>query len=152
MGYRLPPNEWPACIKGHREVKGVYVGGCVIGHDKRFYRTDGNKRIALAHAHTKGKHRGWICVPYKTRLRAKFLMLHELAHLKERKHHHEKKWRKAVKKLGGTLKPYKLPGSTLRAKDHRTFLEKLFDFILDVKISTMSKVRQEVQVSEKKTL
>lgn len=140
MGYILPSNEWPECLKDRKEVVGVFVGGCIIGHDKRFYRSNDNKRIALAHAHIKGKHRGWICVPYKSRLRSRYLMLHELAHLIVRKGH-KNKWRRTLKKLGGTLKPYKLSGSTIRSKDHRNFYEKLLDWLSDEKISSVSKMR-----------
>lgn len=117
MGYRLTPDEWPACLRGQSKVKGVYVGGCIIGHDKRFYRTEDNQRVALAHAHTKGKHKGFICIPYKSRLRDKRLMLHELAHIMAGGGH-SFKWKHILLSLGGSLEGRKLVGSTLRTKNH----------------------------------
>lgn len=128
MGYELHLNDWPPYLRGFKRLKGIYVGGCIIGHDARFYRTEDNKKIAFAHAHTKGKHYGWICVPYRTRLRSKYLMLHELAHILCPKKGHKRKWRKTLKRLGGTLKPYKLVGSTLKTKDHRSLGNKLYDW------------------------
>jgi|ERR1700722_3631092 len=129
MGYKLSHAAWPACLKDRSEVSGVYVGGCIIGHDARFWRTEDNKHVALAHSHIKGKHTGWICVPYKTRLRSKELMLHELAHLIVGRKGHGKMWRKTVKEVGGTLKSYQLVGSTLSAKCRLNFIQKLLDLL-----------------------
>lgn len=134
MGYVLPTNKYPLCLRGYKEITGIYVGGCIRGRDSRFYRSEDNKRIALAHSHPRGKYRGWLCVPFKTRLRTRNLMLHELAHIlcgaAGIKRGHNRHWRWTMCKLGGVLYPYELVGSTLSSKDHRRFIDKILDGLL----------------------
>lgn len=134
MGYILPPDEYPVCLAPYKGIIRVYVGGCVRGpaRAKRFYRSEDNKHIAFAHTHCKAYGRSWLCVPYKSRLRSKELMLHELAHvLSKREGHargHHKHWRSIVRELGGELAPYKV-SRTLTSKDHRPFLERILDLL-----------------------
>jgi hypothetical protein len=108
----------------------------VRGRDARFYRTDDNKHIALAHSHPRGRYKGWICVPYETRLRTKNLMLHELAHIicgsLGIKRGHRKEWRAIVRTLGGTDGSYKLVGSFIKSRDHRKLADRLWDWIMDL--------------------
>jgi len=134
MGYVLQPEEYPACLMGHNELRCIFVGGCIKGNDARFSRKTTNRPIALAHCHRSGKHVGTICVPYRSRLRSRELMLHELAHIicaanGIRKGHH-KHWRRIVRELGGTCASYRLVGSTIRSKDHRSLLECIWNALV----------------------
>src|ERR1700722_11534834 len=134
--YSLPRNEWPAYLRSYQQLAGICVGGCIRDRDARFYRSKDNKRIALAHCHPRGKYAGWICVPYETRLRTRNLMLHELAHIicgsLGIKRGHKKEWRTIVKAIGGTAGSYKIVGSTLKSRDHREFVEKIWDWIAEL--------------------
>lgn len=101
---RLSRHAWPTVLLNSPRiavVRGVFVGGCVA-------RGDGSSFHAMAHAHSDGDHRGWICVRAAKRLADDMLMLHELAHLSSGDGHTDR-WRREVLALGGTLDA--VPGS-----------------------------------------
>ena len=100
QGYHLPPNDWPQYLRSFDCLMGIYVGGCFVGNN---IETD-----TLAHAHP---HSGWICLPCKTRLRTRNLMLHEVAHLMSEHPRHNKGWRNNLRKIGGTTKQVPISGS-----------------------------------------
>jgi len=81
----------------HPELRGVFVGGCVA-------RGVGSKFRAVAHAHTTGVHRGWICFRSRLWLHVRALWLHELAHIVTRSGH-TPRWRLFLIQIGGTLDP-----------------------------------------------
>lgn len=91
----IQPANYPDCLKGHPELQGVFVGGCVA-------RGEGSRFRHKAHAHNSGEHKGWICILSARRLECKELLLHELAHLISGCGHTDK-WRKVLLELGGTL-------------------------------------------------
>lgn len=91
----IPPEQWPECLRGHPELKGVFVGGCVD-------RGVGSSFRAKAHAHTRGGNVGWICIRGWRRLAQKSLLIHELAHIKTSSGHTDK-WRKMLRALGGKV-------------------------------------------------
>lgn len=82
-------------LSQHEEVKGVFVGGCVI-------RGEGSRFRAKAHSHTVGDYAGWICYLSSKWLHVRELALHELAHIATG-HGHTDTWRAALIKLGGTV-------------------------------------------------
>lgn len=71
----------------------VMVGSCVDG--RRSFR-------ATAHAHTRGRYRGWICVRSHRALLDAQCMIHEAAHIRTGQGHTDV-WRREVLTLGGTL-------------------------------------------------
>jgi hypothetical protein len=81
--------ETPECV-------GVHVGGCV---------SDGRRFRSMAHAHTRGEHRGWICVLAARRLSDPIIAAHELAHLTSGTDGHTDAWRAECVRLGGSLDP-----------------------------------------------
>jgi len=88
-------------FKKYKEVKGVFVGGCVD-------RGDGSRFRRMAHAHTHNPNIGWICVLSPKRLYnsnngASQLMLHELAHILTLQGHTDK-WREQAHQLGYRLR------------------------------------------------
>lgn len=96
-------SEFPKCIRQFKEVKGIYVGGCIDG-------LEAPKGTAHAHC-VAGHHRtGWICLSYKYQLKEKLTLLHEVAHLiADKSVHapdHGKKWRDIVESINGTYKSY----------------------------------------------
>lgn len=77
------------------QVIGVFAGGCVE-------RGEGSRFHHKAHAHTRGEHKGWICVLSPKRLGERLLMLHEAAHILTGGGHDDK-WRAKLLEIGGTL-------------------------------------------------
>ena len=97
----LTPDQYPDSLKPHAaHIKGIFVCGCIS-------RGEGSRFRAKAHAHTTGKHKGWLCVLSAKRLPEPMLMLHEVAHLISEEGH-TAKWRETVLTIGGTLDP--VPG------------------------------------------
>lgn len=90
----LPRSDWPADLQ-HPEVRGIAVGGCIDNRRRRGLRH-------LAHAHTHGLQRGWICFRSDTVLADASTRLHELAHVVTREGH-TKRWRAFLLQIGGTL-------------------------------------------------
>ncbi len=107
-----PPKDW-------KEVKGIFVGGCVK-------RGEGSRFRAKAHAHNKKgtEFFGWICVLSKKRLgdyvindngefeliKPSRLMWHEYAHILTPNHGHDDVWRKKMKELKQPInKQYRKP-------------------------------------------
>lgn len=87
-----------------REVKGIFVGGCVE-------RGVGSSFRAKAHAHCfrKDPYFGWICVRSAKRLgevsgqevtKPSALLWHEYAHILTPDHYHDDYWRGTMKVLG----------------------------------------------------
>ena len=63
---------------------------------------------------------GWICLNHETRVKNKRLMLHEVAHLiAGYKYHHGDVWRRALLKIGGTLKEFPITKRFWSADMHR---------------------------------
>lgn len=92
--------------KDYKEVKGTFVGGCVI-------RGDGSRFRAKAHTHANGKYKGWICILSMKRIEIKEILLHELAHAITNQGHTDK-WRAKLLELGGTLdEVYEANGKTV---------------------------------------
>ena len=97
-GPRECPFWWP-------EVAGVHVGSCI---------EDGRRFRHQAHAHTRGEHKGWICVLSHRRIygttrdekgrwlptdKPSRLMVHEYAHILTG-HGHDDVWRAKMRELG----------------------------------------------------
>ena len=96
-----PPIEW-------KEVKGIFVGGCVE-------RGEGSSFRAKAHAHNYTKHNsfGWICLISMKRLgefvnnddgtiditKPSRVLWHEYAHILTPNHSHDDIWRAKMKEL-----------------------------------------------------
>jgi hypothetical protein len=90
-----------------RQVKGIFVGGCVE-------RGVGSSFRAKAHAHNnlKDKHFGWICLRSIKRVgevqgheitNPSRLLWHEYAHILTPNHYHDDAWRGTMKVLGQPL-------------------------------------------------
>lgn len=96
--------KFPKCIRHFQEVKGICIGECVDKRDSI------SPNIAHAHSDSLDSYHGWICIQYKYRLKEKYTLLHEVAHLIANKlarvPTHGKEWRAVVKRIGGTYKPY----------------------------------------------
>jgi hypothetical protein len=52
------------------------MGGCI--DNRRRFTSD---EIAHAHSYYSDPHRGWICLRYKSHIKDRLLLLHEIAHL-----------------------------------------------------------------------
>lgn len=104
--YRFPKSKWPACLRNHKQLKGVYVGGCIngINWDQTKYGGVFTRNvIPLAHAHTSRIiNPGWMCLQHENYLQEPYLLIHELAHILSDQGHNDR-WRKKVLELGGTL-------------------------------------------------
>jgi len=103
-------SRMPVSVRYYSELKGICIGQCV---DKtRTYKNGSAFDNAYAHAHVSpsDQYSGWICMEYKYQLKDKLGLLHEVAHLIANKSSsygfHGKRWRKVVKEIGGTYKPY----------------------------------------------
>lgn len=107
----VPPEGIPECLR-RPEMVGVFVGGCVE-------RGVGSSFRARAHAHTNGKHQGWICIRGWRRLYQRGLMLHELAHILTRQGHTDK-WRACLRELGGRVDAHYQKRSRTQKGDIRT--------------------------------
>ena len=102
----LPKSKWPKYLLKFKELKGIFYCGCVCGLS---HTVD-----CSAHAHDtlNQKGAGWICLTYKSRVRNRLLMLHEVAHLivgakkYSRDHNHDDVWRRQLLKIGGSLDPF----------------------------------------------
>lgn len=105
---RIPKKDWPEWLK-HPAVRGVYVGGCPVYSD---FET---KPRVMAHAHRPSKELepGIICFRNKQILNAKYIGLHELAHIISDDGHTDK-WRRCLINLGGTLEPMKYSRSYVK--------------------------------------
>ena len=93
--YRLKKTDYPKCLRGYPELKGIYVNGCI---------EDGSpwNENSYAHTHRKtSKHPGIICVENESSLFNEMSMLHELAHLLTSGYGHRDPWRKKFIELGG---------------------------------------------------
>lgn len=100
-----PKIEIPEYLKGHKELAGICVEGCIYNgkwsKGQRIKDTDGNyiKRNgkyvreppASAHAHTDGHYKGWICFRTLKDLNKETTCKHELAHIITGEGH-TKKW------------------------------------------------------------
>jgi hypothetical protein len=107
----LPKYKWPKYLLQFKQLKGIYYGKCKSGWPLR---------MAHAHCNTKSKDFGWICLNHEVRVRNKRLMLHEVAHLIVGfKYHHGDVWRRALLKIGGTLKEFPITKSFWSADMHR---------------------------------
>src|SRR5262245_22417040 len=84
-------------VLAHPATAGVFAGGCVE-------RGIGSSFRSMAHAHTHGAHKGWLCLRTARHAMNRTLLLHELAHLIAGKGH-DNRWRAALLALGGTLDP-----------------------------------------------
>ena len=80
--YRLKKSDYPKCLRGHSEIKGIYVGGCVTGFEmvsqKQSPYSKNGKVIAHAHI-TPSFTPGWICIEHKDYLQDENVLLHEAA-------------------------------------------------------------------------
>ena len=94
----LPRQKWPARMLRSWALRGIFTGGCIA-------RGDGSSFRAKAHAHTGGRHEGWICVRRADRVADEMLMLHELAHIITG-HGHTDTWRACLVRIGGKLEPH----------------------------------------------
>jgi hypothetical protein len=102
---RIPRKQWPKYLHSFKELKGIYTGGgCVNDKNFSWANKDGSFILAHAHCYPDDIHRGWVCLGFKSRIRNRFLMLHEVAHLiAGYGHGHNDKWRRILLKIGGTL-------------------------------------------------
>ena len=75
--------------------RGIFHGGCIE-------RKEGSSFRAKAHAHIKGNYKGWICFRSAKRLKQKWIVIHELAHVITG-HGHSKKFYQCVRRLGGKI-------------------------------------------------
>lgn len=96
------------------QVAGVFLGGCVE-------RGDGSSFRRVAHAHTEGTHKGFICVRSPKRLwhmdgepKPSLTMVHELAHIVSGAGHTDP-FRKAYKELSMKFWGFEIPDSWDRA-------------------------------------
>jgi hypothetical protein len=116
----LAPELWPEDLR-HEAVRGVAVGGCGP-EGSRIHDPD------IAHAHTDGLSRGWICFGSEAALADRQTRLHELAHVVTGDGH-TARWRACLLSLGGSLDavpggsrsyhPVERPGRRVRARDLR---------------------------------
>lgn len=97
--HALEQKYWPDYLKDYPELKGICVNYCGCGYD--FDKSP----IELAHTHNDI---GWMCVSKSRYLTSKNLMLHELAHILANSDHN-KKWRRKVIQIGGTLDSFQVP-------------------------------------------
>lgn len=95
-GYQLHQKRWPKYLQEYQELKGIWIGQCFGGYAWEEHPPE------LAHAH---KEDGWICLRQHNFINSRLLMLHELAHVLTRSDHN-KKWRRKLLSLGGTLDSY----------------------------------------------
>jgi hypothetical protein len=109
-------NAFPLCIRHFQEVKGLAIKECYIDGE---FSLNKNARGAgdIAHAHCgygdrclPGYGSGWICFRDEEIARDKYVLLHEVAHLRAPPYgsgdgHHDA-WRAEVLRLGGTLKAH----------------------------------------------
>ena len=71
------------------------------------------KDVLLAHAHTDIDHSsyGWICSPFRSILKSKWLLLHEVAHIIAwRSEYHDDRWRETILTIGGSLEQKRFMG------------------------------------------
>ena len=101
-GQPLPIEDTPKYLLAFKELEVIFFGGCGLGLE---FITQGYP--AFAHCHIFDDGMGWICVPNKTRLRNRMIMLHEVAHIIAKSNHTDK-WRKVLLSIGGTLDPIKV--------------------------------------------
>jgi len=112
-------SQFPKWIRNVKELKGIFVGGCV---DKNV--GIGDDHIAHAHSANGDPYQGWICLRLKFHLTNKLTMLHEVAHLIANKMPatppHGRKWKQALLELGGTFKAfqYRRAGKTYKNLDY----------------------------------
>lgn len=111
-------SQFPKWIRNIKELKGIYIGGCVDGSEID------EEHIAHAHSTNGDPYQGWICLRLRFHLKNKLTMLHEGAHLVANKipgtPPHGRKWKQAVLALGGTFKAfrYRRAGKTYQNIDY----------------------------------
>ena len=96
---------FPKWIRHFKELKGISVQECVDPD-----LTISDSHIAHAHAGDGDPYQGWICLHYKSTLKNRLILLHEVAHLIANKNpktpNHGKLWKAAVVAIGGTFKAF----------------------------------------------
>jgi hypothetical protein len=102
--YVLEVKNYPKYLLKFKNLEGIFVGGCVLDIEFILFK---DKSIAFAHSHVFDDGMGWICVPNKTTIRNRNIMLHEAAHIISKSGHTDK-WRKVLLSIGGTLDPFKV--------------------------------------------
>jgi hypothetical protein len=118
--FLLPAIQYPPFLKGRSEVKGVYVGECVL-RDRHYcdiYEQLTGIHLAepaypfpgIAHAHI---HIGVICFRHRNHLRTEKLIKHEYAHLltADEIGAHGPLFCAKLLELGGTLDRFRLLGT-----------------------------------------
>ena len=107
----LPKSKWPKYLLQFKQLKGISIGKCKVGDPLRY---------AHAHCGENPKYFGWICFDHEIRVRNRRLVLHEVAHLiAGYKYHHGDVWRRALLKIGGTLKEFPITKRFWSADMHR---------------------------------
>lgn len=94
----LPKSQYPKYLKPFKMIKGISYGKCKFGYD-----------LDIAHAHCAKLQNefGWICLDYKSRIRNRYILLHEIAHLiAGYKNSHNDRWRRACLRIGGTIEEF----------------------------------------------
>lgn len=94
----LDRKYWPEYLQNFEELKGIFVNYCGCGYG---FDVD---PPTLAHTHNDI---GWMCVPRSRYLLSELLMMHEMAHILTNSGHN-KKWRRKVLQLGGTLDSFQV--------------------------------------------
>jgi hypothetical protein len=92
--------DLPQCLQGYKEVKGIWIGGCIEGA-----WGDGGLVAAHAHSFREDPYCGWICSPYRWVLDDQDILLHELAHILSEQDHNFI-WKGCLMALGGDVSDY----------------------------------------------
>jgi hypothetical protein len=93
---RIARKHWPKYLREFDELAGVSYGRCVWpGHKVR------DNEYGHSHSDVNDTHFGWVCIAYKSYIRNKEIMIHEVAHIfVGAEHGHNATWRKWCVKLG----------------------------------------------------
>lgn len=105
----IKPSNFPDCVREYDFLIGISVGSCIDPNNHEPMMGDIYEE-AHSHSYYDDPYKGWICLGYECLLHDKYALLHEVAHLIANKSilvpAHGKEWRRAVKAIGGTYKPY----------------------------------------------